>query len=75
MKLLPYIFFEKYVYTLLLEMADLRSQHCVNCIGTLFFSIPSISEGTGYWVTAVQFSSYDVNEALELFRSVLRVCV
>jgi len=33
-KLLPYIFFEKYIYILALEMASPGNQHCANCIGT-----------------------------------------
>jgi len=39
MKMLPYILFEKYIYSLVLEIASAGNQHCANCIGTLSFGI------------------------------------
>ena len=36
---LVYILFEKYIYSLSLEMAGPGNQHCANCIGTLLFPI------------------------------------
>jgi len=38
-KLLPYIFFEKYMDILALEMASPGNRHCANCIGALSFPI------------------------------------
>jgi len=38
-KLLQYIFFQKYSYILALEMASPANQHSANCIGTLSFPI------------------------------------
>ena len=38
-KLLPYILFEIYIHILALEIAIPECQHCVNCIGTLSFSL------------------------------------
>jgi len=38
-KLLPYTFFEKYIYILALKTASPGNQHCANCIGTLSFSL------------------------------------
>jgi len=38
-KFLPYILFEKYIYTLALKMASSGNQHCANCIGALSFPI------------------------------------
>jgi len=31
--------FEKYIYTLALEMGSAGNQHCANCIGTLSFPV------------------------------------
>jgi len=39
MKMLPYTLFEKYIYSLALEIASAGNQHCANCIGTLSFGI------------------------------------
>jgi len=40
-KLLLYIFVQKYIQLLALEMASPGNQHCANCIGTLSFPISS----------------------------------
>jgi len=34
-KLVPYIFYEKYIHILALEMASPGNEHRANCIGTL----------------------------------------
>jgi len=41
-KLLPYIFFEKYISIFALEMASQGNWHCANCIGTLSFLLDII---------------------------------
>ena len=38
-KLLPYILFEKYIYTSALEMASPGNQQRANCVGALSFPI------------------------------------
>jgi len=38
-KLLPSILFQKYVYSLALEIARPGNQQCANCVGTLSFPI------------------------------------
>ena len=40
-KLLLYIFVQKYIQLLALEIASPGNQHCANCIGTLSFPISS----------------------------------